>query len=225
MGKAHRSEEGHPYLSGRYAFERLFGDLARGRHSWQSIAFAAVLANLVLTAGFVHLASQHKVVPYVVELDALGEMRAVGRLSVQEIPERAITATLRQFVHHLRTVPTDARLLNTRLQNAKAHVNGRAAAMLVQELNQERDLLERMLQRGDTRYVEEISSVLKIPGEGHLYRVAWREHARVGQDTREEAFEGHFQLRIEPDESEEILRANPLGIYITDYTWARVGGR
>ena len=225
MGKAQGSVEGHPYLSARYRFEQLFGDLARGRRSWQSIAFASLLANLVLTAGFVHVASQHKVVPYIVELDDLGEMRAVGRLGVQEIPERAIAATLRQFVHHLRTVPTDARLLNARLQDARVHVHGRAAESLVQEINREREMLERMLQRGDTRYVEEISSVLKVPGGGHLYRVSWRESTRIGQDSRDEAYEGHFQLRVETGGTEEVVRANPLGIYITDYTWTRVGGR
>ena len=95
------AQEGHPYLDGRYAFERLFGDLARGKRSWQSVAFIALLLNLVLTVGYVYLASQHKVVPYVVELDALGEMRAAGRLSVRDIPERAITAVLRRFVHNL----------------------------------------------------------------------------------------------------------------------------
>ena len=225
MEKVHDSKEGHPYLSARYTFERLFGDLARGRRSWQSVAFAAVLANLVLAAGFVHVATQHKVVPYIVELDALGEMRAVGQLGVQEIPERAITATLRQFVHHLRTVPTDARLFNARLQDAKGHVYGRAAETLVQELSQERDMLEGMLRRGDTRYVEEISSVLKVPGEGHLYRASWRESTRIGQDLRDEAYEGHFQLRIETGGTEEVVRANPLGIYVTDYTWTRVGSR
>ena len=216
---------GHPYLSARYAFEQLFGDLARGRRSWQSIALLTVLANLVLTAGFVRVVSQHTVVPYIVELDALGEMRSVGRLGMQEVPERAITATLKQFVHHIRTVPTDARLLNVRLRDARAHVEGRAAETLMDALNQGREIMEGMLQRGDTRYVEEISSVLTVPGEEYLYRVAWREQVRMGSDEYEEAYEGHFQLRLHAAETEDVLYANPLGIYVTDYTWTRVGGQ
>ena len=55
MGK-----QGHSYLSGRYSFERLFGDLAKGKRTWQSVAFLALLVNLVLSAGYVYLASQHK---------------------------------------------------------------------------------------------------------------------------------------------------------------------
>ncbi|MDE2833525.1 MAG: VirB8/TrbF family protein [Bacteroidota bacterium] len=212
-----------PYLSARYAFERLFGDLARGRRSWQAFALAMLLANLVLTIGFVYVAAQRKVVPYVVELDALGEMRTVGLLGTQEVPERAIMAVLRQFVHNMRTVPTDARLLNIRLQEAKAHARGRAAEMLIRELTQEREQLELMLQRGDTRYVEEISTILKVPGQGQLYRVAWRELTRTGTEVMEEAVEGHFQLRIELTEEEAAWRANPLGIYVTDFTWTRVG--
>ena len=215
----------HPYLAARYAFEQLFGDLARGRRSWQSFAMAMLLANLVLTVGFAYTASQRKVVPYIVELDALGEMRSVGVLGTREVPERAIMAVLKQFVHNIRTVPTDARLLNIRLQDAKAHVQGRAAETLVQDLMQQREQLEQMLQRGDTRYVEEISTVLKVPGEGQLYRVAWREKMRRGSDVMEESVEGHFQLRIEPADDEAMLYANPLGIYVTDFTWTRVGQR
>ena len=216
------AQEGHPYLDGRYAFERLFGDLARGKRSWQSVAFIALLLNLVLTVGYVYLASQHKVVPYVVELDALGEMRAAGRLSVRDIPERAITAVLRRFVHNLRTVPTDTRLLNVRLQDARTHVHGRAAKTLVTDLERDRENLERMLQRGDTRYVEEISSVLKVPGEGILYRVSWRELTRIGHEESVSSYEGHFQVRVEPAEDEDVLSSNPLGIYIMDYTLTQV---
>ncbi|MCY4674147.1 MAG: VirB8/TrbF family protein [Bacteroidetes bacterium] len=216
------AQEGHPYLDGRYAFERLFGDLARGKRSWQSVAFIALLLNLVLTVGYVYLASQHKVVPYVVELDALGEMRAAGRLSVRDIPERAITAVLRRFVHNLRTVPTDTRLLNVRLQDAHTHVHGRAAKTLVTDLERDRENLERMLQRGDTRYVEEISSVLKVPGEGILYRVSWRELTRIGHEESVSSYEGHFQVRVEPAEDEDVLSSNPLGIYIMDYTLTQV---
>ncbi len=216
------SKEGHPYLDGRYAFERLFGDLARGRHSWQSVAFVSLLINLVLAAGYVHLASQHKVIPYVVELDALGEMRAAGKLSVRNVPEQAVTAALRRFVHNLRTVPTDARLLNIRLQDARAHVNGRAATTLIADLDRDRKTLERMLAHGDTRYVAEITSVLKVPGEGILYRVSWRELVRTGQQEHTSAHEGHFQIRVESPDEEEAMSTNPLGIYIMDYTLTQV---
>jgi len=218
MGK-----QGHSYLSGRYSFERLFGDLAKGKRTWQSVAFLALLVNLVLSAGYVYLASQQRVVPYVIEIDALGEMRAAGRLTVREVPEPAITATVRRFVHNLRTVPTDTRLLNLRLQDARSYVHGRAAKTLITDLGRDRENLEGMLQRGDTRYVTEITSVLKIPGEGILYRVSWRELARIGHEERTSAYEGHFQLRVEAPKDEELMAENPLGIYIMDYSLSQVG--
>ena len=94
------------------------------------------------------MASQHKGVPYVVELDALGRMRTAGKLSVRDVPERAITATLGRLVHNLRTDPTDARLLNVQLQDARTHVHGRAAKTLVTDLDRDRENMERMLERG-----------------------------------------------------------------------------
>ena len=219
---AKRSKADHPYLASRYNFEQLLGDLASGRRSWQVFAIVLLVANVVLATGLAHVAAQRKVVPYIVELDALGEMRATGILDRHEIPERAIMAVLKQFVHNLRTVPTDARLFNIRLQDAKTHVKGRAAEMLIQQLGQQREQLERMLQRGYTRYVEEISVVLKVPGQGQLYRVVWRESTRTGAEVKEEAFEGHFQLQINVADDEAQMDANPLGIYVTDFTWTTV---
>ena len=218
-------QRGHAYLEGRYSFGRLFGDLAQGKRTWQSVAFLALLVNLVLSAGYVYLASQKKVVPYVIELDALGEMRAAGRLTVREVPEPAIIAAVRRFVHNLRTVPTDTRLLNIRLQDARSYVHGRAAKTLVTDLGRDRENLEGMLQRGDTRYVTDITSVLKIPGEGILYRVSWRELSRIGHEERTTAYEGHFQIRVESPKNEELMTENPLGIYIMDYSLTQVGSR
>jgi len=139
------------------------------------------------------------------------------------VPEPAITATVRRFVHNLRTVPTDTRLLNLRLQDARSYVHGRAAKTLITDLGRDRENLEGMLQRGDTRYVTEITSVLKIPGEGILYRVSWRELARIGHEERTSAYEGHFQLRVEAPKDEELMAENPLGIYIMDYSLSQVG--
>jgi len=80
-----------------------------------------------------------------------------------------------------------------------------------------------MLQRGDTRYVTEITSVLKILGEGILYRVSWREFARIGHEERTSAYEGHFQIHVDAPKDEELMAENPLWIYIMDYSLSQVG--
>ena len=87
-----------------------------------------------------------------------------------------------------------------------------------QILGRDRENLEGMLQRGDICYVTEITSVLKILGEGILYRVSWRELARIGHEERTSAYEGHFQTHVDAPKDEELMAENPLWIYIMDYS-------
>ena len=213
----------HPYLQGRYEFERFFGDLARRCRAWQVAAILALVINTILAIALGRLALERKVVPYVVELDALGETRTVSTLAVRDVPERVLVVTLRRFVHNIRTIPTDSRLLNTRLEAAQAVAAGPALETFIQEVRDARTHMEHMLLRGESRYVEEISSVLKVPGESRIYRVTWRESLRTQAEHVEHAMEGYFQVRTVPPETEAEVLDNPFGIYITDYTWSMVG--
>ena len=224
-----RSEESSrddlsPHLQGRYDFERLFGDLATSRRLWQSIAGVALVANVALVIGFVLVARAQRTVPYVVEVDALGEVRASQELTRAQPPERAIQVALRHFVHNLRTVPSDVNILNVQLARAQSFVSGDAVAALLREVRGEGEKLDRMLRRGDTRYVEEISSVLGVPGAEGLYRITWREVETVGSEPRLRGYEGHFKVRVLAPESPEILLENPLGIFVTDYMWSHTSG-
>lgn len=209
---------GSPHLHARVAFENFFGGLAEMRRAWQMAATLSLLINVVLVLGFAGLALQQKIVPYIVEVDALGEARSVGRIAEADIPERAIVTALRRFVHNLRTIPTDRTLLNARLNEARAFVAGKAQDAFLQGVQGERQALQDMLRRGDARYVQEISSVLRVPGAERVYRVTWREQARSGSAESKQALEGYFRLELITPESEDALRANPFGVYVTDYT-------
>lgn len=217
------AERGHPYLEGRREFERLFGDLAERRRAWQVLALATLAINLVLTVGYVRLSRMHRVVPYVVELDALGETRLAARLAAAEPPERAVLAALRRFVHNLRTVPGDAHLLNAGLRAAQAHAAGGALEAIADGIRRQEDEIHRMLQRGEVRHVTEVSGVLRVPGAARIYRMTWRERRAGSVEAVDAALEGYFEVRIKAPESEEAILENPLGIFITDYTLTTLG--
>ncbi len=202
---------------GRRAFEQFFGSLADRRRTWQAVAIATLTINVVLTVGYVLVSLQHRVVPYVVEVDVFGEVRLASQLALEAPPERAVVAALRRFVHNLRTVPTDVHLLNTRLNAAKAHAAGPALETMAQAVRDEETVLQRMLRTGQARYVTEVSSVLRVPGNARIYRVVWREK----HETDERTVEGYFEMRVQPPENESQLLENPLGIFITDYTLSK----
>lgn len=203
----------------------MMGDLVRSRRNWKAVAHTALVISVVLAGGFILQARRATVVPYVVEVDALGEMRTLGALAAAAPPERAILAALRRVVSNMRTMPSDARLLNVQLHQAQAFLAGDALQMFTQEVRTQSDKMQQMLRRGRTRYVEEVSSILKVPGESNVYRVAWRETADAGGVSEARGYEGHFKVTLMAPGAPEVLLENPLGIFVTDYTWSATGSR
>ena len=68
-----------PYLSARREWNERYGDYIARARSWRWAAFGALAVSLVLAIGVVWQGAQSKVVPYVVEVDKLGDAVAVAR--------------------------------------------------------------------------------------------------------------------------------------------------
>lgn len=81
--KPHREKEPpraprNPYVAARTNFESLFRNQAKEKHAWKLAALAELLIVTILVAAYVQLASTSRVVPYVVEVDGLGQAVAFG---------------------------------------------------------------------------------------------------------------------------------------------------
>src|SRR3989441_1464973 len=70
--------DGNPFLAARHEFMNAFGDLARGKRNWQLIAYALVGLLALLALADLRLAASSRVVPYIVQVDRLGQGLAVG---------------------------------------------------------------------------------------------------------------------------------------------------
>src|ERR1700686_4522174 len=68
-----------PYLSARREWNERYGDYIARARNWRGAAFAALAISAVLAIGVVWQAAQNKIVPYVVEVDKLGDAIAVAR--------------------------------------------------------------------------------------------------------------------------------------------------
>ena len=70
-------KDSNPYVEARQEWNDRYLDLVRARRWWQLAAVAELVVVGLLSAGLVALSLQHKTVPYVVEVDALGAAIAV----------------------------------------------------------------------------------------------------------------------------------------------------
>ena len=207
--------EPHAWESDRAEMDRMYGNLALRCRQWMTAALASMGASMVLAVGIVTLAMTDKDSPYVVEVDRFGEIRAVGDIAVQEVPERARRATLYRTIKHMREIPSDARILSARHETALAHMSDTAAEIFAEDRASSADALNEMLQRGRTRYVTELKSLLPFPDRANMYRVTWSESGAGEADL---LYEGFFQIRdgIQPTPAQALH--NPLGIFIVNYS-------
>jgi type IV secretion system protein TrbF len=72
----------HPYLNARRTWNSHVGSLIASRTLWQATALISLLIALAAVGGVVYIGSQSKFVPYVVEVNKLGEPMAVAPASL-----------------------------------------------------------------------------------------------------------------------------------------------
>jgi type IV secretion system protein VirB5 len=215
-------EVGNPILAGRGAFAGAFGDLARAKRSWQVVALGLLAVLAVVVVGYVRLAEQARITPYVIEVDKLGRALAIGPAErTAETDPRIVEATLSLFVRNVRAVSSDAVMERELLYRGYAHALGRARDFLDAHFSSpEHD--PRLLGRSLTRAVE-IDAILPVPGSA-VWRVQWTEHERPVSAglASDSAWEGYLTVTIRRPKLVSALEENPLGIYVSDMTWTEI---
>jgi len=210
------------WVDGRKEFHSVFSDLARGKRNWQLIAFGLLAICAYLAVAYQQLASESRITPYVVEVDALGRAASFGPAEkIDKLDSRIVVATLSSLVRDLRTVYADSQAQKALLYRAYAHVSGSARTTLDTHFGRaEND--PRLLSQRFLRRVESVD-VLQLPGSS-TWKVRWtevEEPVALGS-ARRSAWEAFFTVAIDPPSSPELVQQNPLGIYVTAANWTQI---
>ncbi len=217
----------NPYLSARRRWNDYTGGVAASRRLWQLVALLSLLMALVAVVGALSIGAQSKFVPYVVQVDKLGQavVSAPAERAAPADP-RVIKAQVADFIASARLVTPDIQLQRQAIFRVFAMVaNGDAAYSKLNTFYRapETNPSERM---GLEIVSTEITSV--IPQTPTSWQVDWTEqvYERSGEPKGPSSrWRAIVTLRVaEPtaDTSEAQLRMNPLGIYVTDYSWSKL---
>lgn len=223
----------------RREFMTAFGDLARGKRNWQVVAF--VLGAILLLQGLamLRLAASAHAIPYVVQVDRLGTVSAVGAAEPLRDPDARLIATqLADFVRSVRSVlPSIAATAQADLLRRGYALATPAAASFLNSYLGEPSHDPRILGARLTRDVQ-VTSAIRVPDPGghkaaagerpQTWRLQWLETDRpldAGDSTVVAAWEGYVTLQIVPPRTADVIQENPLGIRIMSVTWTRVAGR
>lgn len=213
----------NPYLNARKQWNFIMGDMVASRQLWQFVGLMGLLIGLGGVAGMIYIGSQSKFVPYLVEVDKLGETVAVGRADVaQPADERIIKAMLASFLTNARTVTADVALQRKYILDVYSMLGTQdPATMKMNEwLNGTPESTP--FKRAETVLVSvEVKSVLRQTENS--WQIDWVETTRthdgaLAQPPRN--MKGIFNIYTVPPTKEEQLLRNPIGLFIKDFSWS-----
>ncbi len=225
-GGRRAGENENPYLSARRTWNDHMGSIASSRNMWQILTLLSLMIVLAAVGGIIYIGSQSKFVPYVVQVDKLGEAVAVSRADIAApVDKRVIHATLAEFITNLRTVTPDIALQRRAIFRSVAMISQDDPANVKARDwfgNESATPFERAATQ--TASIEIISV---IPQSEETWQVDWREtlYDRQGQ-LIEQPFGMRALLNVyvvppTAKTTEKQIRNNPLGIYVRDFSWSR----
>ena len=205
-----------PYLSARREWNERYGDYIARARSWRWAAFAALAVSLVLAIGVVWQAAQSKVVPYVVEVDKLGDAVAVARADrAAPADERVVKAQLAAWIVDVRSVSSDPLAQKSALSRSYAMTAATATIFL-------NDYYQQHSPFGQPRTVA-VSVDAVLPVSKQTYQLQWSEDARdlQGRDLATTHWLASVTVAFDPPTDERGILSNPLGLYITGISWTQ----
>ena len=219
--------EENPYLGARKKHNEYESSRNASLRLWKLFGLLGLLTGLAGVGGMIHIGSQSKFVPYVIEVDKLGQTLAVS-VADKAAPAdpRIVSSLLARAITLARMVTPDVVVQRNAIFELYASLDSSdPAALKMQEyLGSDSDTSPFKRAAKETVDVQ-ITSV--IPQSDETWQVDWMETVRARGDG---SIISRFRMRalvriyvVPPTNrtSEEQIRKNPLGIFIRDFNWSK----
>jgi len=206
-----------PYNRAGQLWDERIGSARAQAHNWRLIAFGCLGLAATLGAGNLWQSMQSRVTPYVVEVDRLGEARAVAPAIQNYRPtDGEIAWYLARFITEVRSISTDPVLVKKNWLDAYDFTTDRGAIFL-NEYARNNDPFADI---GQHSVSVQVTSVVRASDSS--FQVKWIESAyergSLASTTRWTAM---LTVVMRPPKTADALRRNPLGIFVNAVDWAR----
>jgi type IV secretion system protein VirB5 len=206
-----------PYQRAGQLWDERIGSARAQARNWRLMAFGGLLLTTGLSAALVWQSMQSRVVPYVVEVDALGEARAIAPVATDYRPTDAQVAWhLGRFITNIRGKSLDAVLMRENWLSAYDFVTPRGSIFLgeyARSANPFADI-------GDKTVSAQVTSVVRASDTS--FQVKWTENAfERGSLAGTSRWTAILTVQVKPPKSADTLRKNPLGLYVDAIDWSR----
>ncbi len=206
-----------PYQRAGQLWDERIGSARVQARNWRLMAFGCLGLTTALSGGLLWQSLQSRVVPYVVEVDRLGEARAVKPADADYQPtDPQVAWFLSQFIRQVRSVSLDPVLMRQDWLSAYDFTTKRGAVFLG-DYARSADPFGHV---GERTVSVQVTSVVRASDKS--FQVKWVETAyERGALSGTSHWTAILTVVSVRPASAETLRRNPLGIYVDAIDWSR----
>jgi len=206
-----------PFQRAGQLWDERIGSARVQARNWRLMAFGCLGLTMLMSGGLLWQAGQSRVVPYVVEVDRLGEPRAIAPAGTRYQPtDPQIAWFLSGFVRDVRSVSLDAVLMRQNWLSAYDFTTKRGAVFLGAYAR----ATDPFGHVGERAVSVQVTSVVRASDRS--FQVKWIETTyERGSVTSAAHWTGILTVLIKLPTSADILRRNPLGLYVDAIDWSR----
>ncbi len=214
-----------PYRQARQEWDSRMGSAIVHAKHWRLATFASLGAVTLALAGMIHLGAQPKAVPHIIEVDRLGAAAYRGPVGQTDYApsDAVITYHLRRFIEDTREISSDLAVLKRNWLDAYTLVTPRGGNMLSAFVQKpENDPFRRAQEE---RVTVEILSAVRVSAD--TWQVDWRESTWDKNGSPSAApvtWRAMLRTLLQTPKTPEAMSRNPIGLYIDELHWDKVGG-
>jgi type IV secretion system protein TrbF len=206
-----------PYQKAGQVWDERLGSARVQARNWRLAALGMIGLAVLLSATLTITIARSGIVPYVVEVDRLGEVRAIGPATEPYRPSDAqIAHFLARFIENVRSLSIDPVVVRANWLRAYDFVTDRGA----QTLNNYAREADPFGKIGARTATVEVISVVRASGAS--FELRWKESTyENGAVVKVERFTGVVTVILKSPTTPETLRKNPLGLFVHSLNWSR----
>jgi len=210
-----------PYQKAAQVWDDRIGSARVQAKNWRFMAFGSLLLAGGFAAALVWQSARGTIVPWVVQVDRLGQSQAVAPAVADYRPtDPQIAWHLARFIEQVRSIPADPIIVRQNWLRAYDFTTDRGALAL-NDYARSNDPFTKV---GKQQIAVDVSSVIRASPDS--FRVAWAERRyQDGSLAETSRWTAILTVVVQPPRDAERLRKNPLGIFVNAINWSRELGQ
>lgn len=206
-----------PFQRAGQLWDERIGSARVQARNWRLMAFGCLGLTTAMSGGVLWQSLQSKVVPYVIEVDRLGEPRAISAAEADYRPtDPQIAWFLGRFIADIRSVSLDPVLMRQSWLSAYDFTTKRGAIFLGDYAR----AADPFGHAGEKTVSVQVTSIVRASDRS--FQVKWIETSfDRGAQTGVSHWTAIVSVVLKGPATADTLRRNPLGLYIDAIDWSR----